>query len=176
MSKEVANEKALPRECTLPSKCNNGFSSPNIFFSEGLIAVRGKNNRWGFIDKKGKLQIPLRWMDARSFHEGYAAVKGLNGRYGFVDYRGNLICKLKWASVGDFHEGMAYVYDDNLDKFGFINNRGELQIPCKFDSGDDFYEGVAYVKLHGKDIPIDECGDRIEAEHDKPIDASWNND
>ena len=110
-------------------------------------------------------------MEARSFHEGYAAVKGLNGRYGFIDYRGNLICKLRWASVSDFHEGMACVYDDNLKKYGFLNSSGELQIPCKYDSGDDFHKGVAYVELHGKEIPIDEGGDRIEAEHDKPIDS-----
>ncbi len=167
-------------EYTIPPKWSFGFnlcwfippnSSHDISFFEGLIAVKGKNNRWGFIDKKGKLQIPLRWMEARSFHEGYAAVKGLNGRYGFIDYRGNLICKLRWASVSDFHEGMACVYDDNLKKYGFLNSSGELQIPCKYDSGDDFHKGVAYVELHGKEIPIDEGGDRIEAEHDKPIDS-----
>ena len=170
-SNYVANEKALPEEYTIPPKWNFGYSSQVQSFSEGLNAVRGKNNRWGFIDQKGKIQIPLRWMEARSFHEGYAAVKGLNGRYGFIDYRGNLICKLRWASVADFHEGMACVYDANLEKYGFLNSSGELQIPCKYDSGDDFHEGVAYVKLNGKEIPIDECGDRIEAEHDKPIDS-----
>lgn len=150
---------------------NSSITSQEIAFTEGLIAVKGKNNRWGFIDKRGKLQIPLRWMEVRSFREGYAAVKGLNGRYGFIDYRGNLICKLRWASVADFHEGMACVYDDNLQKYGFLNSRGELQIPCTFDSGDDFHEGIAYVELYGKVIPIDEGGDRIEAEHDKPIDG-----
>ena len=66
---------------------------------------------------------------------------------------------------------MACVYDDNLQKYGFLNSRGELQIPCTFDSGDDFHEGIAYVELYGKVIPIDEGGDRIEAEHDKPIDG-----
>jgi len=152
---------------------NPSITSQEIAFTEGLIAVKGKNNRWGFIDKKGKLQIPLRWIEARSFHEGRAAVKGLNGRYGFVDYRGRLICKLKWARVSDFHEGMACVYDDNLEKYGYLNSKGQLQIPCMFDSGDAFHEGIAYVELNGKEIPIDEGGDRIEAEHDKPIDNEY---
>ena len=177
------NSKGELVKYVIPSKWTFGFkfdhwfnpsiSSQEIAFTEGLIAVKGKNNRWGFIDKKGKLQIPLRWMEARSFHEGYAVVKGLNGRYGFIDYRGNLICRLRWASASDFHEGKACVYDDNLEKYGFLNSRGELQIPCKFDSGDDFHEGVAYVELHGKVIPIDEGGDRIDAEYDKPIDGEY---
>lgn len=191
VSDEKQNEFVPPKgslinlhgEYVIPSKWTFGFkfdhwfnpsiSSQEIAFTEGLIAVKGKNNRWGFIDKKGKLQIPLRWMEARSFHEGYAVVKGLNGRYGFIDYRGNLICRLRWASASDFHEGKACVYDDNLEKYGFLNSRGELQIPCKFDSGDDFHEGVAYVELHGKVIPIDEGGDRIDAEYDKPIDGEY---
>lgn len=151
--------------------CSTDWSHTSIAFSEGLAAVKGKNNRWGFIDTKGKLQLANRWIEIRNFSEGYAAVKGLNGRYGFIDYRGNLICKLRWASVSDFPEGMACVYDDNIEKYGFINSCGELQIPCKFDSWDDFHEGVAYVELHRKKIPIDEVGDRIEAEHDKPIDS-----
>lgn len=149
------------------------LSQTSIAFSEGFAAVRGKNNRWGFIDKKGKLQLANRWIEIRNFSEGYAAVKGLNGRFGFVDYRGNLICTLRWAKVADFHEGMACVYDDNLEKYGYLNSRGQLQIPCKFDSGDDFHEGIAYVKLNGKLIPIDECGDRIEAEYDKSIDNEY---
>ncbi len=191
VSDEKQNEFVPPKgslinlhgEYVIPSKWTFGFkfdhwfnpsiSSQEIAFTEGLIAVKGKNNRWGFIDKKGKLQIPLRWMEARSFHEGYAVVKGLNGRYGFIDYRGNLICRLRWASASDFHEGKACVYDDNLEKYGFLNSRGELQIPCKFDSGDDFHEGVAYVELHGKVIPIDEGGDRIDAEYNKPIDGEY---
>jgi hypothetical protein len=42
-----------------------------------------------------------------------------------------------------------------------------------FDSGDAFHGGIAYVELNGKEIPIDEGGDRIEAEHDKPIDNEY---
>ena len=144
-----------------------------VLFSEGLAPVKGKNNKYGFIDKRGKMQIPLRWIEVRNFCEGYAAVKGFNGRYGFTDYRGNLICTLRWAKVADFHDGMARVYDDNLEKYGYLNNRGQLQIPCIFDSGDDFHEGIANVRLHGREITIDEGGDKIEAEYDKPIDNEY---
>ena len=68
-------------EYTIPPKWSFGFnlcwfiplnSSHDISFSEGLIYVKGKNNRWGFIDKRGKLQIPLRWIEARRFNEGYS--------------------------------------------------------------------------------------------------------
>ena len=146
-------------------------SYPNVFFSEGLTAVRGKNNRWGYMDKKGNLQIPLRWIEARSFHEGRAAVKGLNGRYGFVDYRGNIVCTCKWAKVNDFHEGLARVYDDCLEKYGYIDYGGELVIPCNYNSGSDFCNGLACVRRYGEDFAIDGGGNRIEEEYDKPIDG-----
>lgn len=119
------------------------------------------------------MQIPLRWIEARSFHEGRAAVKGLNGRYGFVDYRGRLICKLKWARVADFHEGMARVYDDDLERYGYIDYGGELVIPCNYNSGSDFCNGLASVERYGEYFAIDEGGDKIEAEYDKPIDNEY---
>jgi hypothetical protein len=146
-------------------------SCPKVSSSEGLIAVRGKNNRWGYIDKKGKVQIPLRWIEARSFHEGRAAVKGLNGRYGFVDYRGNIVCTCKWAKVNDFHEGLARVYDDYLGKYGYIDYEGELVISCNYNSGSDFCNGLASVERYGEYFAIDGGGNRIEAEYDKPIDG-----
>lgn len=146
-------------------------SYPKVSFSEGLIAVRGKNNRWGYIDEKGKLQIPLRWIEARSFHEGRAAVKGLNGRYGFVDYRGKIVCTCKWAEVNDFHEGLARVYDDYLEKYGYIDYEGELVISCNYNSGSVFRNGLASVERYGEYFAIDGGGNRIEAEYDKPIDS-----
>lgn len=151
------------------------FTNPNpkVFFSEGLIAVKGKNNRWGYIDKMGKLQIPLRWIEARSFHEGRAAVKGLNGRYGFVDYRGKLVCTCRWAKVNDFHEGLACVYDDYSGKYGYIDYEGKLVIPCNYKSGSDFCNGLANVERYGKYFAIDGGGNRVEAEYDKPIDGEF---
>ncbi|RLI97118.1 MAG: hypothetical protein DRO96_01495 [Candidatus Aenigmatarchaeota archaeon] len=60
-------------------------------FSERLARVE-KNGKWGFIDKKGKVVIPLEYDDAGSFSEGLAWVKK-NRKLGFVDKKGNVV---KW--------------------------------------------------------------------------------
>ena len=37
-------------------------------FSEGLAAVKDKNDKWGFIDTSGELVIPCRWESVEDFH------------------------------------------------------------------------------------------------------------
>lgn len=56
-------------------------------FSEGFARVRLTDNynedKYGFIDKSGKLAVPLKYDWAGSFSEGLAAVY-LNDKYGFI--------------------------------------------------------------------------------------------
>src|SRR5712664_3477180 len=42
-------------------------------FSEGLADVQ-LNNKWGYIDKSGRVVIPLKWSEAFPFSEGLAEV------------------------------------------------------------------------------------------------------
>ncbi len=51
-------------------------------FSEGLAAVK-QAGLWGFIDKKGKALIGLKYEDAYGFSEGLAAV-WLNDKMGYI--------------------------------------------------------------------------------------------
>ena len=56
-------------------------------FSEGFARVRLTDNynedKYGFIDKSGKLAVPLKYDWAGSFSEGLAVVY-LNDKYGFI--------------------------------------------------------------------------------------------
>lgn len=58
-------------------------------------------------------------------------------------------------------------------KWGYKDNEGNVLVEPLLDYADDFHEGVAYVELHGKVFPIDEGGDRIDAEYDMPIDGEY---
>ena len=60
-------------------------------FSEGLAWV-GKDGKYGFVDKQGKLVIPLDYGNAGSFSEGLALVEK-NRKLGFIDKKGNVV---KW--------------------------------------------------------------------------------
>ncbi|RLG25198.1 WG repeat-containing protein, partial [Methanosarcinales archaeon] len=61
-------------------------------FSERLARVV-KNGKYGFVDKKGKIVIPLKYDNAGSFSEGLAWVEK-DGKEGFVDKKG----KVKWGN------------------------------------------------------------------------------
>lgn len=58
-------------------------------YSEGLACVK-KNHRYGFIDRNGKLVIPLNYSNAGNFSEGMAYVSE-GGKYGFIDKTGKVV-------------------------------------------------------------------------------------
>ena len=52
-----------------------------------LIPYR-KGDKWGYIDKKGKIVIPIQYDDAWPFSDnGLARVK-VNGKWGYIDKKG----------------------------------------------------------------------------------------
>ena len=46
-----------------------------------------KSNKWGFIDKNGKVVIPLKYSGLYDFREGLARVV-LNDKYGYIERDG----------------------------------------------------------------------------------------
>ena len=61
----------------------------NIFISDGPT-LASKNEKWGYINKKGKVTIPLIYENADSFEGEFGKVK-LNGKWGLIDKRGKEI-------------------------------------------------------------------------------------
>lgn len=123
-------------------------------FSEGLAAVSREDssadldranvtNHWGFIDLKGKLQIPTRFAAVRSFHEGVAAAsESASGKWGFIDKNGDWAVRPKFNRVvASYADGLAIARNDNRDFF--VDHSG-----AEVDLGDfyrvkEFSEGLA---------------------------------
>ena len=116
-------------------------------FSEGLAAVK-KDEKYGFINTKGKEVIPCKYSHAEPFLEGLAAVLVIEKGYGFVNTKGEEIVSCKYNMVHSFSEGFAEVEKD--EKYGFINTKGEEIIPCKYDGAESFSEGFAMVNKDGE--------------------------
>ena len=93
-------------------------------FNEGLCWVR-KGGKWGFIDKTGKVVIPINstYDYVWSFSEGLSGVR----KGGFIDKTGKEVIPLIYDDVRDFSEGLCKVEKD--DKWGFINKKGVSPYP-----------------------------------------------
>jgi hypothetical protein len=116
-------------------------------FSEGLAAVRIGNRR-GYIDKKGKLIIPLENYDSvSSFSEGLAQVS-VGWKWGFINKNGEKVISPEYEQVGDFSEDLAPVRLNG--RWGFIDKSGNVAIPLKYDSTSVFADGRSLVNLGGK--------------------------
>lgn len=111
-------------------------------FCDGLAAVGNDNNNCGFIDKTGKIVIPLIYQNAYpfKFSEGLAAMKK-DGKWGYINKQGQVIIPFTYNSAGNFYNGLAAVNENS-----YINIKNEIIIKTENWITTDFYNGVALVE------------------------------
>lgn len=145
------------------------FENTIFAFSEGLAAVsigRGKNQKWGFIDKKGVFVIQPKFEEADYFSEGVAPIRmGPLGSdtWGLINKNGDFVNNPRYGWIQPMSEGLSVFlpkkgnHDEN--KYGFMNKNGEIVIQPQFDRVKDFSEGLAGVCLRPKSKDADDaCG------------------
>ena len=136
-------------------KTLNGLASTSkeVFlgdFHEGLAWVRvwdGKDNyKFGFIDKFGKLVVPIMYSDADNFSEGLASVSN-GGSHGFIDKNGTVVIPFTIeGEVGRFSEGFVTVTGGG--KVGYLDKSGKKHF--EVEVGDKRFE----CDFHGNLAPI----------------------
>jgi hypothetical protein len=120
-----------------------------------------KDGKWGFIDRTGKIVIPLQFDSANDFHEGLALVTA-SGKKLFIDASGRVVITPQFDIVDDFSEDLAAVnigqtripnigVISNPGKWGYIDKTGKLVIPLKFTHAEDFSEGLAAINEGDRD-------------------------
>lgn len=125
---------------------------------EGMIVVK-KYNKYGVIDKTGKVIVEPSFDNIYSFSEGFAAVNQ-NGKWGYIDKTGAFIIKPQFEWALAFKDGMAQVMQNG--KYGYIDKTGKVCVECKYSyAGKNFNEGLAAVQENGKWGFIDKTGNYI---------------
>lgn len=76
------------------------FDDAKAFTPDGYAAVC-RDDKWGFVDEKGKLVIDYKYEDAQSFQNGFAAVCA-DGLWGYIDEDGNLIIEPQFTEATHF--------------------------------------------------------------------------
>lgn len=113
---------------------------------EGMGKVIGEDFKQGFVNKTGKVAIPLIYQAVNDFSDGLAGARKDN-KWGFIDKTGKTIIPFLYESVGKFSEGLAMAKLNG--KSGFINKKGEWVINPIYDSTSGYFkEGLAGVLVN----------------------------
>jgi hypothetical protein len=109
-----------------------------------------RKDRFGYIDRTGKIIIPAQFDRAENFSEGLATVK-VGDKYGCIDFTGKLVIPARFDFIYKFKNGLAVVNTDERErKFGYIDRTGKLVIPARFDNAREFSEGLAATSIDRK--------------------------
>ena len=133
-----------------------------LYFLDGFARVQRKDNKWNFIDTKGKILYEQWFMWAYYFNDGFARVQRTNDKWNFIDKDGNYLYNEWFNYLGDFRDGFAIVQrGDRL--WNFIDKKGKLLSEQWFNDVYCFHEGFARVqKANGEWCNIDKIGTLIK--------------
>jgi len=152
-------------------------------FHEGLAAVQ-LNGKYGFINKKGHLVIPLKFDWVLNFCNGYCPF--IEGNFmGFIDKSGKEVipatiqCKsdkdydLYMNLQSGFFEEYCRIYSDK--KWKYINPSGltKINLPSNCTGVGNFNSGIAAVKINNLWGFIDKEGKQIIQPKYKELNSSF---
>ncbi|HOD80451.1 MAG: KWG Leptospira [Planctomycetes bacterium ADurb.Bin126] len=150
------------------------FQAGRARVSTGRPAFGGK---CGYIDRNGKLVIPMEYTSGGDFSEGLAPVSrksqvvysslrphpqgdgyvnATDEPWGFIDPDNKLVVPMVYQYVWDFSEGLAPVRRNGL--WGYVDKKGREVIPPKYSLAHPFDHGAAKVVREGKIQFIDRTG------------------
>jgi hypothetical protein len=101
-------------------------------FHDGLALVKiegdeeyggSRPNSWGYIDKKGKVVIPVRFRDAYPFSEGLAPFRGANEMFGYINPEGKVVIQPQYEEINEFSDGQAQIKKNKV--WFWINKEGK---------------------------------------------------
>lgn len=149
-------------------KVDTGYVIPS--FSDGLLCVPGKNDKFGYIDTDGKQVIKAQFTYRGDFNEGYAVTSkqtGNNRQFIVIDKTGKTVLTIKkgygrtaqYLGMSGVHDGLIMVA--RKEKLGFMNLQGELVVDCIYDKAGDFHNGLAWVMKDGKLGYINTAGEEV---------------
>lgn len=112
-----------------------------------------KDGKYGYINKKKEVLIPLEYDNLGDFYGGLAVAEK-DSQYGFIDSTNCIIIDFQydWASgFGNIQpDGLRYAMVEKAEKTGCINNKGILVVSFLYDFAYPFHRGIAVVKKDEK--------------------------
>lgn len=113
------------------------------FYDSGLTSV-AKDGKYGFIDSRGKVAIPLIYDYAYNFDDGFASVK-YQGRYGVIDTLNNTVIDFNYQNTKTLNNltGDIYFAIKSNDKYALFNQ----QLKQLTDFSYDMIDAISFSEL-----------------------------
>lgn len=123
------------------------------------IAFASKDGKWGYVNTKGVVVVPLIYGFSTDFEYGMGCVE-LNDKWGFVNKTGKVVIPIIYENVDIFSNGLASVMVNG--KWGYINTAGTMVIKPQFTTSGRFSKkGVAPVTADGLYFMITKEGKKV---------------
>ncbi|MCM1302271.1 MAG: WG repeat-containing protein [Bacteroides cellulosilyticus] len=90
-------------------------------FHEGYARVSGDGLKWGLLNKRGELVIPMKYDAMSIVSEGVICVR-VNDKWGYVDIAGHEITPLKYDDCRLWNTGRGYV--EIGERWGYVDRSG----------------------------------------------------
>jgi hypothetical protein len=117
----------------------SGFDLTHGIPADGRVPV-GRDDRYGYLDLRGNVAIPLIYDDVRSFSCGSAPAKK-RGKWGYIDTDGHTAIPFVFDEAGLFGGGLAPARMGN--ETGFIDRSGKFVFHLAFKYAPGFLTGDA---------------------------------
>lgn len=177
----------IDRSGKLVFKINYSYSHTGSFHN-GLASVSKRvdgRQKYGYINKKGQVVIPLKFTEAKDFSNNRAIVYGdywqVINRKGKTVLDNSLLMTEVHNDQGgydvvpaSFHNGLMLTRRNG--KFGYADTLGRIVIPCQYDLALDFSDGAALV---ADEIPYQRASENSVVDsiynslHDGPLQKQW---
>ena len=103
-------------------------------FKDGLAAFSMVNEegeeKWGFVDKTGKVVINPQFSSVSNFRDGLCGVRNDDDKWGFINKEGTITINYQFDGANDFKNGKCIVTSSNKD--GVIDKEGKYIINPQF--------------------------------------------
>ena len=121
------------------------------YYKNGYVTYINNNDKYGVVDKLGKVVIPFEYDYIYDFKEGLAGVIK-DGKLGFVDNSNKVIIPFNYnlesyeisENKFEFSEGLVCIIKNG--KWGYIDKANNAVIPFIYSRAEDFHGGIAYVE------------------------------
>lgn len=102
-------------------------------------------DRYGYINKEGKLIIPFKFSKAYEFNDFGVAIVEENNKFGIIDINGEYIINPQFDSISPYSEGRAIYIEKS--KMGVLDEKGNKLIEAIYDYIGNYNNGYAVVGI-----------------------------